>query len=96
MGHIDPKQVPSKSKPWSPIMNMDFIHKVDLIIPEGIYEILHQKLAASPCYHRVTMTLEQILSGDFFTEYIKRGNVLMLSEGRTSVDNMFTLREGEI
>ena len=59
------------------------------------------------------MSLDQILQGAFFTEYVKRGrlatsmfdkravadapapgNVLMLSEGKTTVDDMFTLREG--
>lgn len=28
MGHLDPKQVPSKSKPWVTFANQDFIHRV--------------------------------------------------------------------
>ncbi len=47
-----------------------------------------------PSYSRVTMPLSGILEGDFFTEYVKKGNVLMLSEGVHGVDNVFSLREG--
>lgn len=28
MGHVDPKQIPSKGKPWTAISDLDFIHKV--------------------------------------------------------------------
>lgn len=28
MGHIDPKQLPHKSKPWSSLGSLDFVHKV--------------------------------------------------------------------
>lgn len=42
------------------------------------------------------MTLSQILEGDFFTEYIKIGNIMMLSRGRNDVDNVFTLKEGQL
>ncbi|KAM0325719.1 hypothetical protein ACHAQA_007019 [Verticillium albo-atrum] len=40
------------------------------------------------------MALGQALDGAFFTEYIKTGNVIMLSEGRTTDDTVFSLREG--
>lgn len=40
------------------------------------------------------MSLKEILAGDFFNEYIKKGNILMLSEGRRGVDNVFSLYEG--
>lgn len=58
------------------------------------------------------MSLENILQGDFFSEYIKKGailyynvinhrsiniqlgDVLMVSEGQMTINNMFTLKEG--
>lgn len=42
------------------------------------------------------MSLSQILEGEFFTEYIKIGDILMLSRGRNDVDNVFTLRDGQL
>ncbi|EXJ82044.1 hypothetical protein A1O1_08112 [Capronia coronata CBS 617.96] len=45
-------------------------------------------------YAKVIMKLEEVLDGDFFTEYIKRGNILMLSEGEAGVDNIITLQDG--
>ncbi|KAJ0268213.1 hypothetical protein COL940_013617 [Colletotrichum noveboracense] len=97
MAHVESKQLPTKGKPWAPILSQGFNHKVDLILPQECYELVHQKLAkelAPPTFHRVVMTLGQVLDGAFFTEYIKRGNILMLSEGKTTVDNVFSLREG--
>ncbi|KAL7794375.1 ribonuclease P 40kDa subunit domain-containing protein [Trichoderma ceciliae] len=98
MGHVDPKQIPSKGNPWTAISNLDFIHKVDLIIPQDIYEIVVQKMTAreSPAYYRVVMTLGQVLETKFLTQYIKLGNVMMLSEGKTAIGNLFTLREGHL
>ncbi|TDZ20951.1 Uncharacterized protein Cob_v006208 [Colletotrichum orbiculare MAFF 240422] len=97
MAHVEPKQMPTKGKPWAPILGQGFNHKVDLILPQECYELVYQKLVKEltpPTFYRVTMALGQILEGAFFTEYIKRGNILMLSEGRTTVENVFSLREG--
>ncbi|KAF9873714.1 ribonuclease P 40kDa subunit [Colletotrichum karsti] len=103
MAHVPPEptpsQLPSKGKPWAPILSQDFNHKVDLILPQECFELVHQKLVqelAPPTFHRVIMTLGQILEGAFYNEYIKGpgSNILMHSEGKTTVDNVFTLREG--
>lgn len=40
------------------------------------------------------MKLSQIIEGDFFNDYIKTGNILMLSEGRPGIDNRFSLSDG--
>jgi ribonuclease P/MRP protein subunit RPP40 len=40
------------------------------------------------------MKLEEVLQGDFFTQYVKMGNIMMLSEGRPNVDNILSLYEG--
>lgn len=52
------------------------VPKIDLIIPQECHAVLRQKLVEQrqqPCYARVTMTLGQVLEGDFFSEYIKKG-----------------------
>ncbi|KAI1401305.1 ribonuclease P 40kDa subunit [Hypoxylon fuscum] len=98
MGHPDPRQLPSKGKPWSALLAQDFVHKVDLILPEEVTELVKDriigKLGRTPVFHKVIMTLGQVLEGDFFTEYIKIGNVLMLSEGSMDFENVFSLKEG--
>jgi ribonuclease P/MRP protein subunit RPP40 len=48
-----------------------------LIIPQELLELVQEKLLKStpgPAFKRVVLSLHEILSGDFFTEYIKKGN----------------------
>ncbi|KAF5574808.1 ribonuclease P MRP subunit POP1 [Fusarium pseudoanthophilum] len=76
MGYPDTKQAPRKGKPWTAVMSLDFIHKVDLILPSEAYDAACQQLSNTqnaPRYARVVMSLGDILQGDFFTEYIKKG-----------------------
>ena len=40
------------------------------------------------------MKLSEMLQGDFFLEYVKKGNIMMLSEGKPLVDNRLSLYEG--
>ncbi|KAF8865463.1 hypothetical protein BDZ45DRAFT_580058 [Acephala macrosclerotiorum] len=112
LGHIDPKQPPVKRKPFSVILKQDFIQKVELILPEEIYEIIKHDLMTNlplASYSRVILPLAALLRGEFFNEYIKKGgitskppvkyisfycNILMLSEGKIGVDNVYSLREG--
>ncbi|EWG49344.1 hypothetical protein FVEG_08905 [Fusarium verticillioides 7600] len=97
MGYLDTKQAPRRGKPWTAVMSLDFIHKVDLILPSEAYDAACQQLSNAqnaPCYSKVVMSLGDILQGDFFTEYIKKGDIMMLSEGQTTVGMLFTLREG--
>lgn len=133
MGHLDPNQPPTKSKPWSTVAGQDFINRVchsppcwttftntypqvELIIPQESFEVVRKILneKAAPEFKRVVMSLHDVLSGDFFIEYIKKGslrplfkpsqwrkltryalgNVMMLSEGRKGIDNVFTFRNG--
>jgi hypothetical protein len=49
---------------------------VRVALPEDLYHIIWDSVMANcprPKYARVIMKLEQILSGDFFTKYIKKG-----------------------
>ncbi|OIW28797.1 hypothetical protein CONLIGDRAFT_654905 [Coniochaeta ligniaria NRRL 30616] len=94
IGHLDPKQLPTKGKPWTAIAGLDFIHKVDLILPQEAFQLVRDSLLNGPPpeYRRVVMTLGDILTGDFLKEYIKQGNIMMLSEGTIGVDNVFVLK----
>ncbi|KAE9376771.1 ribonuclease P 40kDa subunit [Stipitochalara longipes BDJ] len=97
MGHLDPKQPPVKRKPFAAILNHGFVQKVELILPEELYEIIKANISSvfvKPVYSRVILPLKALVDGEFFNEYIKKGNILMLSEGRAGVDNMYSLKEG--
>ncbi|KAK3938813.1 fungal tRNA ligase phosphodiesterase domain-containing protein [Diplogelasinospora grovesii] len=97
MGHLDPKQPPSKGKPWTTLTGQDFIYRADLILPQEAFEAVQAQLVQNrpaPGFKRVIMSLHDILSGPFFTEYIKKGDILMLSEGRRGIDNVFSLKGG--
>jgi ribonuclease P/MRP protein subunit RPP40 len=47
-----------------------------------------------PSYSRLILPLAALLEGSFFTEYIKKGDILMLSEGRPGLDNVYMLKAG--
>jgi ribonuclease P/MRP protein subunit RPP40 len=47
-------------------------------------------------YCKVFMKLGDLLHGDFFNQYIKTGNILMLSEGRHGIDQTFRLLNGTL
>ncbi|KAL1599505.1 hypothetical protein SLS60_007308 [Paraconiothyrium brasiliense] len=99
--YIDPQNVSTKRKPFSTFNAQPFSHTLDLILPEEIYDLVKRHLedadgAAKNVYARVYMELGEVLQGDFFTEYIKKGNIMMLSEGRPLVDNVFSLYDGKL
>ncbi|KAI2617686.1 ribonuclease P 40kDa subunit [Hypomontagnella submonticulosa] len=98
MGHPNPEQIPTKGKPWSALLAQDFVHKVDLILPEELAQLVKDNITGdpsrAPIFYKVIMRLGQVLEGDFFTEYIKIGNIMMLSEGKIDSDNVFSLKEG--
>ncbi|KAJ6089727.1 hypothetical protein N7467_004943 [Penicillium canescens] len=94
---IDPKQIPSKRAPFSTIQNYAFAHSVEAIMPKEVYSQIESLLKATldkPRYARVFMAPSALLEHDFFNTYIKSGNILMISEGRSGSDNVFTLRDG--
>ncbi|KAF2120803.1 ribonuclease P 40kDa subunit-domain-containing protein [Lophiotrema nucula] len=99
-GYIDPRNPSTKKKPFSTFLAQPFSHTVDLILPEEIYELVQAHLEKASVgqlhYARVFMRLGELLEGDFFTEYIKKGNIMMLSEGRPLADNVFSLYEGKL
>lgn len=87
-----------------------------MIVPAESVDKIKEKLSNdtfAPKYSRVIMTLGDILTGQFFTQYIKigmgcamsstdlsttdwmyAGNIMMLSECKVGVVNVFTLKNG--
>ncbi|KAJ5570165.1 uncharacterized protein N7459_009595 [Penicillium hispanicum] len=94
---VDPKQIPSKKTPFSAIINHPFVHTVEAILPEDVYTsfqaALEAKLEKPQCV-RVFMSPSDLLEHDFFNTYIKAGNVIMVSEGSSGSDIVYTLHDG--
>lgn len=92
-----PNTATKLKKPWSSIQSLGFVSQLELVVPQSSADIVQKTLAsARPRYARVVMTLGQVLEGAFFTEYVKAGNMLMLSEGRLGQDNVFSLKDGRL
>ncbi|KAJ5086631.1 hypothetical protein NUU61_007938 [Penicillium alfredii] len=94
---VDPKQIPSKKFPFSVIQNHPLVHTVEAIVPEEVYSQIKTSLETwleNPRYAHVLMPPSALLEHDFFNTYIKSGNILLVSEGRSGSDNVFTLRDG--
>ncbi|PYI12439.1 hypothetical protein BO78DRAFT_331006 [Aspergillus sclerotiicarbonarius CBS 121057] len=94
---IDPKQPPTKRSPFTAILGHPYVHTVEVILPKEIYSNIQDSLDSKLQklrYARVFMSLLSLLEGDFFNTYIKIGNILMISEGRSGSDSVFTLRDG--
>ncbi|GAD99363.1 hypothetical protein AOR_1_694184 [Paecilomyces variotii No. 5] len=94
---VDPKQPPTKKSPFSAMLSHAYVHTTELILPREIYNVIWESLDAklqSLQYAKVILPLSSLLEGDFFNKYIKIGNVLMISEGRSGVDDVFSLRDG--
>ena len=51
---------------------------MEVVRPEELYDIVWHNVAAKigqVQYERVMMSLPEVLSGDFFNEYVKKGKV---------------------
>ncbi|RDW94136.1 ribonuclease P protein subunit p40 [Aspergillus mulundensis] len=94
---IDPKQPPTKQSPFSTILSNHFVHTVEVTMPKEIYSSIESQLNSKLQklqYARLSMTLSLLIDGDFFNTYIKTGNILMISEGRSGLDSVYTLIDG--
>ncbi|KAH9865822.1 hypothetical protein J1614_009409 [Plenodomus biglobosus] len=99
--YIDPQNVSTKKKPFSAFNEQRFSHNLELILPEEIYELVQHELdnvdgAAHAQYARVHMKVGELLESEFLDNYIKQGNIMMLSEGRPLLDNRFELYDGTL
>ncbi|KAE8152143.1 ribonuclease P 40kDa subunit-domain-containing protein [Aspergillus avenaceus] len=94
---VDPKHPPTKKAPFSTIWGHPFVHTVEVLLPERVYKTIQSSVETKLPklrYARVFMSLSALLEGDFFNTYVKTGNILMISEGRSGSDNVFTLKDG--
>ena len=97
--YIDPQNVATKKKPFSAFNKQKFSHRLEVVLPEELYELVQNEIdrvdgAARAQYARVHMKVGEILEPDFLESYIKQGNIMMLSEGRPLLDNCFELYDG--
>jgi hypothetical protein len=87
-GYIDRSQPPTKRQPWRAISDVGFVRNVELVLPEELYEVMWRRAEENLrpiTYAKVIMKLEDVLDGDFFTEYIKKGK--LTNRHRFSVDS---------
>ncbi|PGH18545.1 hypothetical protein AJ79_00324 [Helicocarpus griseus UAMH5409] len=94
---VDVQQPPVKKSPFSSISKHPFVHSTELILPKEIYDAAWDSISSqiqAPQYAKVIMPLSALLEHDFFNTYIKTGNILLISEGRSGVDNVYTLKDG--
>lgn len=66
-------------------------------MPQELYKSIQWDMDSKfsvPTYSRVILSLAELVSGDFFTEYVKKGNIIMLSEGKHGVNDVYSLRDG--
>ncbi|KAH7110834.1 ribonuclease P 40kDa subunit-domain-containing protein [Dendryphion nanum] len=93
--YLDPSNLSRKKKPFNTINAQPFTHTLDLILPSEIHALVRDTLLQHRLhYARVHLSLLDILSGDFFSTYIKQGNIMLLSEGRRGIDNVFEYHDG--
>ena len=74
--YVDAGQPPTKRSPWSQIQKLPFVQTLTMLMPDEMYEIIWNALDAEVKkikYTKVIMKLQEVLEGDFFTEYIKKG-----------------------
>ena len=73
--------------------------QTSLLLPaSAVQQAFHEKVTSTGDgvlrYARVYMKPLEIISGDFLNSYLKAGNIVMLSEGRSGTDNILSLSEG--
>jgi ribonuclease P/MRP protein subunit RPP40 len=74
--HISSTQAPTKRLPWRTIRASDCIHSATVMLPDELYGLIWGAVESSMPkirYAKVILKLEQLLQGEFFNEYIKRG-----------------------
>lgn len=93
--YLDTTQQPTKNPPYSLLHSTPYYHTLTLLTPTSSSPSLPD---AKSEYAKINLPLLEILTGDFFTNKIKKGNVLLVSAPlhlpSTSSCAMFTLVEG--
>lgn len=80
---IDPLQPPQKSAPFNALWALKWCHTVDVLLPAELRDVIKQTEARqlelsrfekqNGKYAKVIMKLGEVLEGDFFNEYVKKG-----------------------
>ncbi|KAK6356425.1 hypothetical protein TWF718_000784 [Orbilia javanica] len=86
-------------RPYTTIRGHVYNQQVDLLLPDEICELVSQRLneQLKPLqYHRIFMGLKDILETEFYNHYIRQGNILLLSDGRIDVDDVYCLYDGKL
>ena len=74
--YIDPSQPPTMKSPWRQINELSFVHSVTMLMPDELYNLVWNKInneRKTLKYSKVLMKLQEVLEGDFFTEYVRKG-----------------------
>ncbi|KAI4734840.1 hypothetical protein E4T50_14624 [Aureobasidium sp. EXF-12298] len=91
----DSSELPTKKAPFNLLHRAPYYHTVTLVSPTS-YPL--NVASNSPKYARLRLPLLDILTGDFFNQHIKTGNVLLLSSPlkleSTSSEASLTLVDG--
>ncbi|KAK6544382.1 hypothetical protein TWF694_001082 [Orbilia ellipsospora] len=93
----DPSTETPPKRPYNTIIDHVYNQQVDILLPNEICELVHQKLndQLKPLqYHRIFMGLKEILEKEFYNHYIREGNIILLSDGRIDVDDVYCLYDG--
>ncbi|KAF3080702.1 hypothetical protein TWF569_002265 [Orbilia oligospora] len=86
-------------RPYTTIRGHVYNQQVDLLLPDEICELVQNRLSEQlkPLqYHRIFMGLKGILEKEFYNHYIRQGNILLLSDGRIDVDDVYCLYDGTL
>lgn len=84
--YLSPTQAPTKKSPWKTIRDVGFIRAATAILPEEVYQAIWQGVESSMTkvvYATVILKLEDLLQGDFFTDYVKRGKTCFRREAHS-------------
>ncbi|KAM0702660.1 hypothetical protein Q7P35_010091 [Cladosporium inversicolor] len=97
--YIDNAHPPTKKEPFRTVLDQQYSHNISLLLPaSSTQQALQDKLSSSGdgtlSYARVFMKPLDLISGEFFNSYMKAGNIIMLSEGRSGTDNVLSLSDG--
>lgn len=74
--YVSASQAPTKKSPWRIIRDVEYNHSATAILPEELCRLIWQDVECAMMkvrYAKVIMKLEELLHGEFFTEYIKKG-----------------------
>jgi len=84
---VDPYQPPQKPAPFNALRALKWCHTIDVLLPAELRDIIQQTEARelelsrlekqNDRYAKVIMKLGEVLEGDFFSEYVKKGLVLI-------------------